>query len=355
MPVESLQTSLDYARQRTTETTRPWSVATGPAAALLLSLERVGWTVHDATNITTDMGREIELSTDPPIVVARLMVESVRRWRWNNVAEAHPSLKGKGCTFDPVLKLLNSKRADDGWNPMLRASLSSVVPNRQYPQERCYRANWVEHPKCIFCLHANVTGSLHTAIMPGMRTKTSSSSGADECTAAQLAPGTTQQQHQQHHLVRPKLPKPMSEPPSNPVHESATAQQIEDTPMGTLAHRNYQCPSLNGERARHAPDAMQQRAARSAEGNLAFERALHPSLNHIVPPPAKNATFNWHIFPEGGCFRGRVYTDGSGLDGPTPLLARNGWAFVVLNESNEVIASASGVPPDWIEDIPAGH
>ena len=99
LPVESLQTSLDYARQRTTESTRPWSVATGPAAALLLSLERVGWTVHDATNITTDRGREIELSTDPPIVVARLMVASVRRWRWNNVAEAHPS-QGKGCTFE---------------------------------------------------------------------------------------------------------------------------------------------------------------------------------------------------------------------------------------------------------------
>ena len=92
-----------------------------------------------------------------------------------------------------------------------------------------------------------------------------------------------EQQQQQHRLARPKLPKPMREPPSSPVHESATAQQIEDTPMGTLAHRNYQCPSLNGERARHAPDAMQQRAARSAEGNLAFERALHPSLDHIVP------------------------------------------------------------------------
>ena len=35
------------------------------------------------------------------------------------------------------------------------------------------------------------------------------------------------------------------------------------------------------------------------------------------------------------------------------LLARNGWAFVVLNEAGEICASASGVPPDWVEDIPA--
>jgi len=98
---------------------------------------------------------------------------------------------------------------------------------------------------------------------------------------------------------------------------------------------------------------MRQRANRFAKGNLAFERALHPSIDHIVQPPAKDATFHWHVFPAGGSFQGRVYSDGSRLDGPTPLLARNGWAFVVLNEANEIIAEASGVPPDWIEDIPA--
>ena len=135
-------------------------------------------------------------------------------------------------------------------------------------------------------------------------------------------------------------------------HESATTQQISDTPIGTMAHRNYACPALEAERATHAPEQMRQRAARSAEGNLAFERALHPSLDHAVPPPAWGATFNWHIVPPNGCFRGRVYSDGSRLDGPTPLLARNGWAFTVINDDNITIASASGVPPDWVEDIP---
>ena len=123
LPLDSLQLSLDVARTRTTGSTRPWSVANGPAAAFLLTLERVGWTVHDATNITTDAGREIELTIDPPVMVSRLMEAAVRRWRWKNVADAHPSLKS-GCAFDPVLKLLNSKRADDRWNAMLRASLS---------------------------------------------------------------------------------------------------------------------------------------------------------------------------------------------------------------------------------------
>jgi len=75
-------------------------------------------------------------------------------------------------------------------------------------------------------------------------------------------------------------------------------------------------------------------------------------LDHTVQPPAVDATFAWLVAPANGFFRGRVYSDGSRLDGPTPLLARNGWAFVVLNEADEIIAAASGIPPDWVEDIP---
>ena len=54
----------------------------------------------------------------------------------------------------------------------------------------------------------------------------------------------------------------------------------------------------------------------------------------------------------GGTFLGKVYTDGSRLDGPSPLLPRNGWGFVVRNDDNVVIASASGLPPGWVDDIP---
>ena len=56
------------------------------------------------------------------------------------MAEIHASLKQPGCSFNPVLKLLGSKRNDDGWNNRLRASLSSVASNRQYPQARCFQA-----------------------------------------------------------------------------------------------------------------------------------------------------------------------------------------------------------------------
>ena len=66
---------------------------------------------------------------------------------------------------------------------------------------------------------------------------------------------------------------------------------------------------------------------------------------------AQKESFKWTVKPEGGVIEGTVYTDGSALDGPNPNLVRCGWAFVVLDDEGNVTASASGVPPPWIDDI----
>ncbi len=114
LPEAALMKSLAYARDRVTKSSRPWSLVTGPAAALLCTLKRVGWKVLSASSLATDVGRTLDLHVDPPIVVARCMEAAVRRWRWSNLAELHPSLRQSGCTFDPVLKLLGSTRSDSG-------------------------------------------------------------------------------------------------------------------------------------------------------------------------------------------------------------------------------------------------
>ena len=82
------------------------------------------------------------------------------------MAAAHPALPADGANFEPLLKLINSKRNNLGWNPALRGALKSVVANRQYTQLRCYQVGWVKHPKCIFCLHSDVSGKQLVACMP---------------------------------------------------------------------------------------------------------------------------------------------------------------------------------------------
>ncbi len=55
---------------------------------------------------------------------------------------------------------------------------------------------------------------------------------------------------------------------------------------------------------------------------------------------------------------GRVYSDASMIDGPSLLLGRFGWAFVIVGTRNgqeEVLAAAYGIPPKWVRSLPAAE
>ena len=85
------------------------------------------------------------------------------------------------------------------------------------------------------------------------------------------------------------------------------------------------------------------------------ERGVVPRLSVKVPAPAKEATFHWEVEPEDGYVSGVLYPDGSRLDGPSAETARNGWSFVCLDSAMKVTASAYGLPPDWVDDIPGSE
>ena len=56
--------------------------------------------------------------------------------------------------------------------------------------------------------------------------------------------------------------------------------------------------------------------------------------------------------PPNGVYKGRIYTDGSRIDGADSRTRRNGLLFVVLNNTGLIIAKECRVPPDWAGDIP---
>ena len=65
LPVQAWQQSVDYAREWVSSTSRPWAVVTGPAAALICTLERIGWSIISATELELDAGRKLDLAIDP--------------------------------------------------------------------------------------------------------------------------------------------------------------------------------------------------------------------------------------------------------------------------------------------------
>ena len=99
---DRLQSMIDDAFERTAAAQEPWRVCYGPAAALILTCERIGWQVLSATEIKTDLGRIILLLNDPPIVVTKLCDEAVRRWRWRNLRATHQDLPQAGASMRPI-------------------------------------------------------------------------------------------------------------------------------------------------------------------------------------------------------------------------------------------------------------
>ena len=92
-----------------------------------------------------------------------------------------------------------------------------------------------------------------------------------------------------------------------------------------------------------------------SEKLLLFTRALHKSVEPNLAQGPQLSTFNWIVRPErDGVPYGRVYADGSRLFAEHRyfnLLARQGWAFAIVDLEGNIVAAASGTVPWWIVGI----
>ena len=334
LPMKHLQQLVDSARARVTKAAHPWRVVYGPAAALICTATRLQWTVYDAVSFSTDDGKKLRLDLDPPSVIVKAVHAAVRRWRWRAIEGAHHSLSsagaGRGAVMEPIWKLLRSQDNTAAWSPGMRGALRSAIANRQWPQARCFQAGFASHPKCLFCVHGAINDTVRDASLKPALQMDSSALAASEARQPAARP-----------VVEPFLP---------------TQCQIDGAPAGTSFHWIWKCPRLEMSRRQYAPEGMRLRAcAEELAGDVAFERALFPSLDALVPPPSAVDSFTWVVYPEGGLVCGKVYTDGSRLDGPSELLARNGWSFVALDTEGKITAASNGVPPNWITVIPGAE
>ena len=106
IPYDLMQESVADAMIRIARASRMWAVVKGPAAALVATATRIGWTVIDAHTVIADTGRIVDLSIEPPIVVTALCDEAVVRWRWKRIEERIPELRsatpGTGAVMAPI-------------------------------------------------------------------------------------------------------------------------------------------------------------------------------------------------------------------------------------------------------------
>ncbi len=111
-----LQQALDDAEIRLASSQSPWQHVRGPAAALQLTLERLGWQALSSRHLLTDEGRLVDMLLMSPFSVGDLAEEATARW------SDRQALSGRGAqdrgfpVFWEALKPLLTGALPAGWS-----------------------------------------------------------------------------------------------------------------------------------------------------------------------------------------------------------------------------------------------
>ncbi len=104
LPAQLMSSMIARARVRLAAAKRVWQAVTGPAAAVVATAGRIGWTVHSATSITTDEGRQLNLDLDPPMY-----------YRWTcSGRRAQVAMGARGCQVPCFVGRRGSAKAHGG-------------------------------------------------------------------------------------------------------------------------------------------------------------------------------------------------------------------------------------------------
>ena len=326
LPLPTIRALYHLGCKLNSSATSPWPRVRGPGTAVTATAARLGWELTGPTIIRTHTGQDLHMLRDSPAFIKSAVEEAVVRWRWAQVEARLPSMtsdlalmvsgvpeeqrqaarhtserqQGCGAFIQPIVQLLHPQaQRDPSWTGQHAGALLSAITNRQWSQAKHFKVGQgVDGPNCLLCVHSG------------------------RCTHETRDPAFT----------------------------------------GTLTHRLFLCPSLESVRDKHMPTWLRT----VVRTHLRTDQTLPPELLLFLtralvghpctwlPRPAEEGTFNWHVQPADGYITGKLYVDGSERDAEARFhkcCARRGWAFTAVDQG-EVVASASGLPPDWVRSIP---
>lgn len=153
MPLDELQSMVWEAKTKLTLAAFPWRHVHGPATATVAACARIEWELKDASAIVTDEGRKVELELDPPAVVKKEAIETVKRWRWRRIAATFPQMEIVGANVGGEMRPIWSKKQQEGWCPAeKKAAFKSNFSKRQWLQARLFAAKLADTRACNACV-----------------------------------------------------------------------------------------------------------------------------------------------------------------------------------------------------------
>ena len=308
---QQLQQAWEFADAKLRAAKQSWNAVIGPASAAIASARRTGWIFQDSHTCVTHDGTVLDLTRDPPCVIAKAASIAVSRWRLARIVNAHPALaKGLNLVRDPCMP---QTPVDLAGVPLLPPS---VVDMPQAVTKLLYRASGCSQSSCV-------------QWDPTCRRFLASALSAGQWTQARLS------------QVR--------------GWQASSTCQLCDSAPGTLMHR-YHCQATMPSGGWALPPRPAQK----------FLLSLHPDrrdflLSHgllLVQIPALHkldSTITWIVPPEDGALLdANWYTDGSLLDGQvaaTQAYSRAGFGILAVDDCDGIVAAGYGTPPDWISTI----
>lgn len=295
------QASLKLAQR---EGSSCWNLVTGPTAALLASLKRIGWLMPNAFEFIDDAGTVWSCEGNSPGAIAAACRDSVRRWRIKGIGAILPGLIPTACDVGApdcpegtVLVDMSccthpfacgkgaGGRSDHDWNPAWRHSLVSAAVGGQWTQGRkATIEKWhIEDNRCQLCF---------------------------------LQPGTTQ------HRFECKTTMPEKGWPAPPKEATLVLGRLSSARKEYLKHRGLLVLRLP------APP-------RNGQGFFSW----------LVTPPAEDPEGNglcWHF-------------DGSMLNGKWKDFRTTGYGIVVTSWSGTLVGYGRGAPPHWCKTAAAAE
>ena len=287
-PFSFLSNLVNSARRRLASAKSLWSRVFGPAAALVATMDRLGWSFTSPFVFSADDGAIIDLMVDSPAYVKGAVCDSVSRWRWRRVEAKLPALesggRGLGAWDLPIRSALNMRNCES-WGPEHKGAYKSVAAGRQWTQQRLFSAGLVESKLCQLCLHLPGGGHIGTAL--------------HRLTCPAL-----------HSFREQCMPKWIAD------HISECNGVFSSIDLCALTRGLVATPIV------------------PPRDDVLYDTFHFQSIATEIPI---------------GC---RIFTDGSLLDRRFGKdCAAIGWAFVAIGPDGERIAAASGVPPRWIDSI----
>eukprot|EP00971_Amphidinium_carterae_P349832 6491250-Amphidinium_carterae.1 len=148
---EVMWAALTHACARLSNSRRPWAKVGGPTAALVMSMARLHWAIHDLGIWSTDEGIGLNLDDISARYLSKLATSASGRWNerfalWHRgVFQSIPEV--------PALWLrpLHSTLAKLSANRLQRKCLQGVMAGGRWTQERLHRRGMASHPMCLAC------------------------------------------------------------------------------------------------------------------------------------------------------------------------------------------------------------